>query len=98
MGSAAGYLFALGASVIFADGVGVEPASLAVIGMAAFFTGVVRAPLTSVVLIAEMTNSPGLLIPLALASASAAMVATMLKGPPIYDTLRSRMLHPNARR
>ncbi len=98
VGSAAGYLFALGASVIFANGVGVEPASLAVIGMAAFFTGVVRAPLTSVVLIAEMTNSPGLLIPLAVASASAAMVATMLKGPPIYDTLRSRMLDPNARR
>jgi len=98
VGSASGYLFALGASVLFADGVGVEPASLAVIGMAAFFTGVVRAPLTSVVLIAEMTNSPGLLIPLAVASASAAMVATMLKGPPIYDTLRSRMLHPNARR
>jgi len=98
VGSAAGYLFALGASVPFADGLGVEPASLAVIGMAAFFTGVVRAPLTSVVLIAEMTNSPGLLLPLAVASASAAMVATMLKGPPIYDTLRSRMLHPNARR
>ena len=36
-------------------GLGIDPAAFAVVGMAAFFTGVVRAPLTGIVLVIEMT-------------------------------------------
>jgi H+/Cl- antiporter ClcA len=42
-----------------------DPASAVVIlGMAAYFTGVVRAPLTAVIIIAETTGSRGLMLPL----------------------------------
>ena len=59
--------------------------------MAALFAGVVRAPLTGVVLIVEMTESVTLLAPLLLASVAAVVVASVLRSPPIYDTLRERM-------
>jgi chloride channel protein, CIC family len=35
----------------------IQPEALAVVGMAALFTGVVRAPLTGIVLVTEMTAS-----------------------------------------
>jgi len=69
-------------------------ASFAVVGMSSFFAGVVRAPVTGVVLIMEMTGQTTLAVPMVIASAAALIVATVLKGPPIYDTLRLRM-HPS---
>ncbi|MFI8101138.1 chloride channel protein [Streptomyces sp. NPDC086023] len=68
------------------------PAAFAAVGMAALFTGVVRAPLTGVVLVLEMTGSAPLLIPLLLACFAAALTATRLDSTPLYDTLRHRML------
>ena len=59
--------------------------------MSSFFAGVVRAPVTGVVLIMEMTGQTTLAVPMVIASAAAVVVATLLKGPPIYDTLRLRM-------
>ena len=67
--------------------------SLAVIGMAAFFTAVVRAPITAVVLTAELVGSTNLLIPMALAAGVATAVCVALKAVPIYETLRHRMEH-----
>lgn len=66
--------------------------AFAVVGMAAFFTAVVRAPFTGIVLIAEMTGSTSQVVPLLLACGAAMLTATLLRGEPIYDTLRSRML------
>ncbi|AQT76078.1 ClC family H(+)/Cl(-) exchange transporter [Streptomyces sp. fd1-xmd] len=68
------------------------PAAFAVVGMAAVFTGVVRAPLTGVVLVAEMTGAGVLLLPLLTACFAAAVTADRLGSPPVYDTLRRRML------
>jgi CIC family chloride channel protein len=69
-----------------------QPTAFAVAGMAAFFTAVVRAPVTGIVLVAEMTASFTLLLPM-LASCFAAMVVpTLLGNAPIYDTLRQRAL------
>ena len=65
--------------------------AFAVVGMSSFFAGVVRAPVTGVVLIMEMTAQTSLVVPMALAAACAVIVATKLKGPPIYDTLRERL-------
>lgn len=68
------------------------PAAFAVVGMAAVFTGVVRAPLTAIVLVTEMTGAGVLLLPLLTACFAAAVTADRLGSAPIYDTLRRRML------
>ena len=39
-------------------------AAFAVVGMAAFFTAVVRAPLTGIILVTEMTDNSRLLLPM----------------------------------
>ncbi|MFJ3828955.1 ClC family H(+)/Cl(-) exchange transporter [Streptomyces sp. NPDC090046] len=68
------------------------PTAFAVVGMAAVFTGVVRAPLTAVVLVTEMTGAGALLLPLLTACFAATVIADRLGSEPIYDTLRRRML------
>ncbi len=71
---------------------GVHPQAFAVIGMAAFFVGVVRAPVTGIVLVIEMTAAFTTLLPM-LAASFAAMVAADLTGTaPIYTTLRERLV------
>jgi chloride channel protein, CIC family len=65
-----------------------QPAAFAVVGMAAFFTAVVRAPVTGIVLVTEMTGSFSLLLPMLLACFAAMVVPTLLGNLPIYDSLR----------
>jgi CIC family chloride channel protein len=67
--------------------------AFAVVGMAAFFTGVVRAPLTGIVLIIEMTASMTLMLPMVGASFLAMLIPTLLGNSPIYDSLRERPEH-----
>lgn len=67
-----------------------EPAGLALIGMAAFFTATVRAPVTGLILATEMTGSTILLPPMLGACAIAMLVAGALGGKPIYDLLTER--------
>jgi chloride channel protein, CIC family len=67
-------------------------AAFAIVGMAALFTAVVRAPLTGMILVTEMTNNSTLLLPMLAACFSAMAVATMLREPPIYDSLKERLL------
>ncbi|MEW1952154.1 ClC family H(+)/Cl(-) exchange transporter [Terrabacter sp. NPDC080008] len=67
-----------------------EPAALALIGMAAFFTATVRAPVTGLVLATEMTASTTLLPPMLGACAVAMLTAAMLRSVPIYDQLTQR--------
>ncbi|MFE0578476.1 ClC family H(+)/Cl(-) exchange transporter [Streptomyces sp. NPDC058874] len=68
------------------------PAAFAAVGMAAVFTAVVRAPLTGVALVTEMTGTGALLLPLLTACFAAAVTADRLGSAPLYDTLRRRML------
>jgi chloride channel protein, CIC family len=65
-----------------------RPAAFAVVGMAAFFTAVVRAPVTGIILVTEMTGCFTLLLPMLLACFAAMIVPTLLGDPPIYDSLR----------
>lgn len=67
-------------------------AAFAIVGMAALFTAAVRAPLTGMILVTEMTASFTLLLPMLAACFSAMAVATMLREPPIYDSLKERTL------
>jgi CIC family chloride channel protein len=59
--------------------------------MAAFFTAVVRAPLTGIILVIEMTASFTLFLPMLGACFTAMLVPTLLRSAPIYDSLRDRM-------
>ena len=60
---------------------------LAVLGMAAFFTGSVRAPLTGIVLVSEMTDGYELLFPICIAVLTAYLVGEAFRDTPIYDAL-----------
>jgi len=66
--------------------------SFALVGMAALLAGVVRAPLTGLVLVSEMTGNVTLLLPMLGACAMAMLVPTLLCDPPIYDSLREALL------
>ncbi len=66
--------------------------AFAVVGMAAYFTGIVRAPLTGIMLIIEMTGSYSLMLPLLVSCFSAYAVAELLKDLPIYEALLERDL------
>lgn len=68
------------------------PAIYAVVGMAAYFTAIVRAPLTGIVLIIEMTGSYAQMLPLLVASFCSYAVAEMTGEMPIYDHLLERSL------
>lgn len=63
-----------------------------VIAMAGYFTAIVRAPITGIVLIIEMTGSFAHLLPLTITSITAYVVADLLKCLPIYDSLLQNML------
>ena len=68
---------------------GTNPTEYAVVGMAALFTGVVRAPLTGIILAIELTGSFDLFLPMLAACFTAMLVPTLLGNPPIYDSLRA---------
>jgi chloride channel protein, CIC family len=72
-------------------GLHIQPEAFAVVGMAAFFAGVVRAPLTGIVLVVEMTGSVTMLLPMLGACFAAMLLTTVLQNPPIYDSLLERI-------
>ena len=67
---------------------GINPTAYAVVGMAALFAAVVRAPITGIILAIELTGSFKLLLPMLAASLAAMVVGILLKQPPIYESLR----------
>ena len=69
-----------------------QPAVFAVVGMAAYFTAIVRAPLTGIVLILEMTGNYQQMLPLLVSCFAAYAVAEFFKELPIYEALLERDL------
>ena len=63
-----------------------------ILGMAGYFSAIVRAPITGIILISEMTGSFNNLLALSIVSLVAYMTAELMKGVPIYDQLLERML------
>jgi len=82
VGGAVGLLtqFALG-------GRHIQPEAFALVGMGAVFAGVVRAPVTSIIMIFEMTNNYSIILPLMIANITSYVVAIELSPKPIYDAL-----------
>src|SRR5499426_429176 len=64
-----------------------EPGAFALVGMGAVFAGVVRAPVTSIIMIFEMTNNYSIILPLMIANITSYVVAIELSPKPIYDAL-----------
>lgn len=67
-----------------------HPEVFVVLGMGAFFTAIVRAPLTGIVLMVEMTGEYGFMLPLLVSCLAAYGVAEGLGNTPIYEALRER--------
>ena len=82
LGGAVGYL-----DVWLFDHPHAVVASFALVGMGAVFAGAVRAPITSVLIIIEMTNGYSLILPLMIANMSAYALARVLQPTPIYEAL-----------
>ena len=81
--------------LVVALGVGgaLGPSYFAVAGMGAFFAAVVRAPLTGIILTAEMTGNFTLILPLMLTCMAATITAHGLGTRPIYTALLERDLN-----
>jgi chloride channel protein, CIC family len=91
LGAQIGWLFGELCQLLFPD-LSIQPVGFAVVGMAAFFTGVVRAPVTGIILVIEMTASITTLLPMICACFMAMLIPTLLRGPPIYESLRRNAL------
>ena len=66
-----------------------------VLGMASYLSGVVQAPLTSAVILMEMTREPGLVGPLLLASLLARSASGLVMPEPIYHVLALAWRRPS---
>lgn len=78
-------------------GMGVQSEGFALVGMAAPFKGVVRAPVTAIVLVPEITANVDMRLPMIVACFAAMLVPTLLGDPPIYDALDERLAAQRAR-
>ncbi|QDT45879.1 H(+)/Cl(-) exchange transporter ClcA [Gimesia alba] len=70
----------------------IYPGSCAIAAMGALFAATVRAPLTGIVLVAEMTASFNLLPAMIITCMTASVVAQSLGSKPVYDMLLERTL------
>jgi CIC family chloride channel protein len=63
------------------------PGAYALVGMGAVFAGIVRAPMTSVLMIFEMTQDYAVIVPLMIANLVSLFIASRLQHAPIYEAL-----------
>jgi CIC family chloride channel protein len=79
-----------------ADSIG----AFAVVGMGAVFAGIIRAPMTSILIIFEMTGGYGLVLPLMIATMSSFALARHWRHTPVYEALLAQdgIFLPHAQR
>jgi CIC family chloride channel protein len=61
--------------------------SFALVGMGAFFAGAIRAPITSILIIFEMTGDYAIILPLMISNMISYSIAASVQPTPIYDAL-----------
>ncbi len=76
-----------GAAQHFFPGHVAQPGAYALVGMGAAFAGVIRAPMTSVVMIFEITRDYAVIVPLMIANLVSYFVASRIQRKPIYEVL-----------
>ncbi len=64
-----------------------NPGAYALVGMGAAFAGIVRTPLTSVIMIFEMTRDYNVIVPLMISNLISFFVSARLQKEPIYEAL-----------
>jgi CIC family chloride channel protein len=76
------------------------PGAYALVGMGALFAGIVRAPMTSVLMIFEMTHDYAVIVPLMIANLASLFISSRLQKQPIYEALAHQDgIHlPNSKR
>lgn len=92
---ALGTLLGLTTAVLFEyclPGITIHPGMLAVAGMGALFSASVRAPVTGIILVVEMTQNYALILPLMVACLTATTVVQLAGVPPVYTQLLRRTL------
>lgn len=92
VGALWGVLFVGAVDVVMPAEIAHLSVPMAIVGMACFFSASVRAPVTGMVLVIEMTASTAVIVPMLAATASAVLAAYLVGSPPIYDSLRERSL------
>lgn len=91
MGALAGSVFALACSATGGPDIAYYPNFMA-LGIAGLFAAVVRAPVTGVVLVFELTGSLDAMLSVSLVSILAYMVANLTKTDPFYEHLLTSQL------
>ena len=69
-----------------------EVGTFAIAGMGALFAASVRAPLTGIVLVLEMTDNYQLILPMIITCLGATLLAQFLGGKPLYSSILARTL------
>lgn len=73
-----------------------DPGPIVLLGMVAYFTGVVRAPITGFVIVSEMSGDHGMLVPLMATALIADGAARLINREGVYHLLARRfMAHPD---
>ncbi|MDE2183604.1 MAG: chloride channel protein [Alphaproteobacteria bacterium] len=68
--------------------------AIVLIGMVSYFAGVVQAPITSFVIVSEMTDNHAMLLPLMAAALIATASSKLICRDGVYHALSHRFLHP----
>ncbi len=80
---------------------GLEPLyinNFVLLAMAGYFSAIVRAPLTGIILIFEMTGSLSQMMSLSMVSIVAYITATLMRSKPIYESLLENLLRKQGRK
>jgi CIC family chloride channel protein len=64
-----------------------SPGAYALVGMGALFAGIVRAPMTSVLMIFEMTRDYSVIVPLMIANLASLFISSRFQKQPIYEAV-----------
>jgi CIC family chloride channel protein len=90
VGASFGSFFGLTAAALF-PGMGITPEAYALVGMAAVVAGATFAPLTAIIMVFEMTDDYGLILPLMLVCVVSYLVSRRLGGESLFSENLRRM-------
>ena len=91
LGTLLGTAFGMAATPLF-PAYHLDAGTFAIAGMGALLAASVRAPLTGIVLVLEMTDNYQLILPMIITCLGATLLAQFLGGKPLYSTILQRTL------